>query len=148
MTKLTAAERLKILQTIDLLLLLDATGWDVKNSLIQCGDMLGSDERPKYMPKNLSFNSYEKHLRIAKRNNIPQRVFNDRLRRGKPPMQAASTPYLKKNGEQDAPFLAIAKQNDISVQTYHWRRRKGWSRENACTIPLQKEKKNRERGQN
>lgn len=143
MTRLSLQERLKILAEIDLLLLLDSIGWDVKHHLIEQGDMLGSDERPKYMPPDLSIKDYDYYSRMAKRNEIPLRVFNDRLRRGKDPEKAANTPYLKKNGESELPFLEIAKSNNISVQAYHWRRRKGWSQENACTIPLQKERHKR-----
>lgn len=91
--------RRHILNEINLLLALDATGWPCDIELRKAGDKLGSDEKPGYMPNDLSLEDFEKWLKIAKQNDIPAAIFKDRLRRHKTPEQAATKPYKKRSKE-------------------------------------------------
>lgn len=136
MGKLTPQARFLILQRIDELLELEKTGQDVSKELQDCGDLLGSSEKPKeYRPAGIPENVYQKYLKMALQLDIPARVFKDRLRAGKDPEEAATTPYYQKSHPEEH-FLRMADQHGISRNTYHWRRRRGWTAAKAATWPI------------
>lgn len=142
MTKLTPDEkktkRKAILELIDLLLKLDAIGWDVDMQLRACGEALCSDYRPQYRPEGVTLYEYHYYLEIAKQHDVPVKVYKDRLRRLKHPSVAATTPYFKISDHPEKRFLEIAAENGVSSNTYHYRRRRGWSQEKAAHTPVNK----------
>lgn len=88
--------RKKVFCQLELLFELHNSGWPVDAKLRDCGDLLAPGEKHDYMPEGMNFEELEHFLRLAKRNDVPARVFKDRLRLGKLPVEAATKPYTKK----------------------------------------------------
>ena len=151
MVKLTRSQRLAILDQINDLLMLDSLGFDVADELVECGTQLGwTDDKPTpiHLQGDITEEEFHKYLIVAKQKDIPVRVYKDRLRRGKPPKEAATIPYFKKVDQRpsEEEFVKLAARNGINSNTYRWRRRRGWSKEAAATMPLIK--RNETRGKN
>ncbi|WP_064774770.1 hypothetical protein [Bacillus cereus] len=95
--------------------------------------------------KNFS-KEYKEELEIAKSNGIAYQTFYKRVMDlGFDPMEAATKKPIKRISN-----AAIAIKNGISEKTYYQRVYKGWSKEDAMTIPVVKNKRyfNREQKAN
>jgi hypothetical protein len=98
-------------------------------------------------PKYKKFSKeYKEELKIAKSNGITYQTFYKRVMDlGLDPMEAATKKTIKRISN-----VAIAIKNGISENTYYQRVYKGWSKEDAMTIPVVKNKRyfNREQKEN
>lgn len=97
--------------------------------------------------KNRKFSTeYKEELKIAKSNGITyQKFYNRVMNLGCDPLEAATRKSIERRSN-----AAIAIKNGISENTYYQRVYKGWSKEDAMTIPVVKNKRyfNREQKAN
>lgn len=93
MNKMQPEDRLMVLEFIDTLFKLDQIGWNMDDLLRECGRMLGDDDQPKYMRRDMTIRQYQAALLKAKRKGVPVEVFKQRMRRGMDPDKAASQQY-------------------------------------------------------
>lgn len=148
MGKLNRSQRLVILEQINRLLIMDSLGFDVAAELVQCGYQLGwTDDTPKpqHFQGDVTEEEFQQYLKLAKEKQIPVRVYKDRLRRGKDPKEAATTPYEKREQGKEEQHIRVALQNGISRNTYWWRRRRKWPPEKAATMPLVQQNETRKK---
>ena len=145
MRRLPRDQQIKVLKRINRLLDAERSGEDHTKELQALGELLGHDDKPTYRPGHISQDEYRKYMPVAKANDIPLRVYKDRLRRGKSAKDAATKPYFKKSEVPEQDFLDLALRNGITKPVYWWRRRKGWTKEDAATKPIAARKGQKEK---
>jgi hypothetical protein len=105
------------------------------------------------------FTDRSKWIALAAKNNIPDKVFRNRLCLGWSPFQAATTPLLTPDNKRsrlksnnpakrkyDQKLIALAESNGVSYNTFLKRVSKGWSPELAASEPIVSTKERGQRG--